>query len=382
MRIVQVITRSDSVGGAHVHLRDLCLHLINGGHQVVVLVGGRGPFLDELSLHGIPYETLSYLIRPIQPWVDIRALFELREKLRELQPDLVATHSSKAGWIGRIAARSLGLPVVFTAHGWAFTEGVPLTRRLLYICAERLAAQFASRIITVSDFDRSLALEFRVAPEARMVTIHNGMSEVNEILRAKPEQTPPRIVMVARFEHPKDHGLLIRALSRNKDIPWTLELVGDGPLRPEVEQLTASLGLMHRVEFVGTRNDVPERLAKAQILALVSRWEGFPLTILEGMRAGLPIVASDVGGVREAVSDGRTGFLTPRGDVDTLATKLRILLGNAELRKRMGVLGRNKFQEHFTFDHMFRKTLDVYATVAADKQHLYKTSVGEVIRRD
>lgn len=365
MKIVQVITRSDSVGGAHIHLRELCARLIDDGHEVVVLVGGRGPFVDELVSHGIPYISLSYLVRPIRPWTDVRAFLELRQRLNALHPDVVATHSSKAGLLGRMAAKGLGLPVVFTAHGWAFTEGVPRKERLLYIGAERFAARFADRIITVSDFDRYLALKFGVAPASKLVTIHNGLPDIEENLLAKPERTPPHIVMVARFEHPKEHQTLLKALVKNKDIPWTLELVGDGPLRPEVERLTASLSLINRVQFSGTRNDVTARLANAQILALVSRWEGFPLTIVEGMRAGLPVIASDVGGVSEAVEDGKNGLLVPRGDVDTLASQLRKLLIDPQLRERMGRVGRQRYQAHFTFQQMYKKTVQVYREALA-----------------
>jgi len=156
------------------------------------------------------------------------------------------------------------------------------------------------------------------------------------------------------------HHFGVDTLARNKDVHWTLELVGDGPLRREIEQLTAQLGLLDRVQFTGTRRDVPERLAKAQILALISRWEGFPLTVIEGMRAGLPTIGSDVGGVREAVEDGQNGFLVPREDPEELSRKVRILLTDAQLRRRMGQEGRRRYESMFTFEKMYERTLEVY----------------------
>ncbi|MDI3328508.1 MAG: glycosyltransferase family 4 protein [Alicyclobacillaceae bacterium] len=363
MRIVYVITRSDAIGGAHVHVRDLALNLIRQGHAVTVLVGGKGPFTKELAAQGVPYRSLRHLVRPIRPGTDLRGLWELRATLAQLRPDLVATHSSKAGWLGRMAARSLRIPVIFTAHGWAFTEGVPEGKRRVYALAERLAAPFADRIITVSEYDRRLALRYRIAPAHKLVLVHNGMPDVAPVLRARPESEPVRLVMVARFEPPKDHVTLLRALAGLRELAWELELIGDGPLLESVREEAGRLGLLERVCFLGTRKDVAERLAGAQLFVLASNWEGLPLSILEAMRAGLPVVASDVGGVREALVEGENGFLVPRGDEETLRARLRQLLSAASLRRKMGQAGRRRFQELFTFERMLGKTLEVYKTV-------------------
>lgn len=363
MRIVQIITRSDAIGGAHVHVRDLARRLMQEGHEVIVLVGGDGPFVEDLARHNIPFRSMSHLVRPIRVRNDLKAFFELRSVLKTLCPDVVATHSSKAGWLGRLAARSLGLPVVFTAHGWAFTEGVPRKHRILYSLAERIASRYADRIVTVSEFDRSLALRYGIAPEHKLVTIHNGMPDVQSKFVAQPDLSPPRIVMVARFDIPKDHRTLLRALAQLVDLPWELELVGDGPLRNDIENYANSLRIRERVAFLGARADVAKRLARAQVFALISRWEGLPLTILEGMRAGLPVIASDVGGVREVVTDGENGFLVSRGDSYALAKKLRVLLCDPQVRLRMGRQGRRRYEQSFQFEHMYEKTLRVYSEI-------------------
>ena len=373
LNIVQIVTRTDSIGGAQVHVRDLALGLIRDGHQVTVLAGGTGPFAKELEAHNIRYQPLCHLVRPIRPLTDLRALIELRSALKSIGPDLVATHSSKAGWLGRLAARSLNMPVVFTAHGWAFTDGVPEKERRLFLMAERLAGRLADRIITVSEFDRSLALRYGVASEDKVVAVHNGVADVAEGLLARADCSPPHIIMVARFDEQKDHRTLLRALARLSELPWTLELVGDGGLRPHMEALAAQLGIADRVRFAGVSQAVAERLARAQLFVLISRWEGFPLTILEAMRAGLPVVASDVGGVREAVVDGETGFLVPREDVDALAKRLRTLILDASLRRRMGGLGRQRFLQEFTFERMYRKTLQVYEDALRTRRRTFRT---------
>src|SRR5262245_57033814 len=165
MKIVYLITRSEPFGGAQVHVRDLALAFRQRGHEVNVLVGSEGTFTQDVRAAGIPVTTLRHLVRPLHPRHDPLAFLEVSEALKRLRPSLVATHSSKAGWIGRAAARSLGIPAVFTAHGWAFTEGVPAVSRGTYWMAERLAAPLTTRVITVSEHDRRLAIRLRVLPE-------------------------------------------------------------------------------------------------------------------------------------------------------------------------------------------------------------------------
>lgn len=366
MRVAYVITRSDVVGGAHVHVRELARHLLRAGHEVSVLVGGEGAFTEELLRLGVPVRSIRHLVRPLRPLQDLRGAVELIQALGQVKADLVSTHSSKAGWLGRLAAWRLGLPVIFTVHGWAFTEGVRERDRRVYIMAERLAAPLAKRIITVSEYDRRLALKYRVAPPHKIVTIHNGVPDIGPELLARPNINPPRIIMVARFEPPKDHVTLLKALSGLRHIPWTLEFVGDGPTRGLVERWAASLGLRDRIDVLGTRSDVDKRLAASQLFVLVSKWEGLPLSILEAMRAALPVIASDVGGVREAVVDGDTGFLVPRDDVDALRSRLAVLLENSDLRLRMGRAGRHHYKRNFTFEQMLSRTITVYWEVLSE----------------
>jgi SAM-dependent methyltransferase len=156
---------------------------------------------------------------------------------------------------------------------------------------------------------------------------------------------------------------VLRALSGLKDLDWQLELIGDGPLRGQLEALTQSLDLTSRVTFLGFRRDVPERLAEAQVFLLISKWEGFPRSILEAMRAGLPVVASDVGGVQESVVDGTTGYVIPRGDTVRLRECLRKLITSAELRASMGAAGRARYEDKFTFDRLVERTTKVYESV-------------------
>jgi glycosyltransferase involved in cell wall biosynthesis len=360
MKIVHIITRSDSIGGAQIHVRDLSQALQKQGHEVIVLVGGDGPFLQELHRAGIPYRPLQHLVRPISPKRDLAAIREIARQLRDLRPDVVAAHSSKAGWIGRFVGRVLKIPTVFTAHGWAFTEGGSERKRWFYTIAERVAALFSTRIIAVSEYDYRLARSRGVADSRKLCLVHNGVPETEPAELAAPERTPPRIVMVARFEEPKDQLRLLTALAQIGTRDWTLDLIGDGPLRSSAEQRTRELGLQERVNFLGNCSDVAQRLPAYQVFVLLSKYEGFPLSILEAMRAGLPVIASRVGGIQEAVQDGVHGYLISGLDDAELVDRLNVLLQDPQLRVRMGSLARERYTKQFTIEKMVQKTLHVY----------------------
>lgn len=368
LHIVYLITRADELGGAQMHVLDLARGFRAKGYRITILGGQRGSFAELVQAEGIPYKQVPFLQRAIHPWRDARCLLALRHLLRRLQPDLVSTHSSKAGWIGRLVARSLGIPVIFTAHGWAFTEGVPSRQRWLFRWAERVAAPFADKIITVSEYDRQLALRYRIAAPDRLVTVYNGIPDVPDHLLACPQVQQGkavRLIMVARFSPQKDHALVLRALAGLRTLPWQLEFIGDGPLRPACEQLTRQLQLNDRVYFLGEHRNVAERLARAHIFVLASNYEGFPLSILEAMRAALPVVAADVSGVRESVQHGETGLLFPRGNVAALRACLQTLMVHPAMRQSMGQAGRKRYKAYFTLDHMLTDTEQVYQEVFA-----------------
>jgi glycosyltransferase involved in cell wall biosynthesis len=363
MKIVYIVTRANPIGGAQVHVRDLALAVLQRGHQPVVVTSGNGAYTDGLRGAGVETITLDSLTMPISPLQDLRAFRELRGLLKTLRPDLVSTHSAKAGFLGRLAARSLGLPVIFTAHGWAFTTGVPAPQAKMYGWFERLAAPLALKIITVSDFDRELAIARRVARSDKLVTIHNGMPDIASSLRADPGRTPVRLVMIARFEPQKDHTTLLHALAGLKREDWHLDLIGDGPLMPQARELSQRLGLADRIQFWGQRMDVAARLAEAQVALLITKWEGFPRSILEAMRAGLPVIASSVGGVAESVRDGETGLTVAREDVGGLRDRLMQLLADPELRCRMGRRARERYEHEFMLSRTVTRTLAVYQEI-------------------
>ena len=363
MRIAYTITRSDDLGGAQIHVRDLALALLEAGHEVVVLAGGGGVLARQLIERDVEVVELRHMARPIRPLSDLRALRELTGHLRRIHPDLISTHSSKAGILGRVAGRRLGIPTITTAHGWLFDLPLSGRRQKMVWRIERSMAPLARRIVTVCESDRQLAIESCVSDPDRFVTIHNAMPDVDESLRANPATQTPRLLMVARFAPQKDHSTLFQALATLLELDWELDLVGSGPQEEATRALAESLGLSQRIRFLGMREDVPELIAASQLYLLISHWEGFPRSILEALRAGLPVVATDVGGVREAVVDGETGFIVPEDDDVLLADRLKLLLEDAGLRAAMGQAGRDRYEAHFTFDRLVGEALALYDSI-------------------
>jgi glycosyltransferase involved in cell wall biosynthesis len=277
----------------------------------------------------------------------------------------VHCHSSKAGLLGRLAAHSAGVPSVFTVHGWAFEDGISWFQRTVGRFAEGFAAKVCRNmhIITVAEADRDLAIERGVIDAERMTVIHNGIDDDQR----QADPTFPgtaTVVMVARFSDQKDHETLFNALAGVAE-PFNMLLVGHGPLFENTKKLAKELGVASQVEFLGNRRDVPDILAGAQVFVLSSNWEGFPISILEAMRAGLPVIASDVGGVSEAVVDGVTGLVCPPRDPEALGNAIQQLLSDPLLRQSMGEAGRKRFVDHFGREQMLRKTAQVYSTLVS-----------------
>ena len=398
MRILYLITRSE-LGGAQTHLMDLMGGFRDHLDQLVAAGAsdsdlarreGRRDYLTAaLRDMNIPFYAVESLVQPIDPAQDCRALMNLVRLIRSVKPDLIHAHTSKAGILGRLAARVTGVPVVFTAHTWSFAEGNSLKWKVVGIPGERVAARWTKRIINVSDANRRLAIEKRVGSAEKLVTIHNGIAD--DGTRARPELADPvRLVMVARFSSQKDHMTLVRALAAIS-APFRLLLVGDGPTLPEVKAEVTRLGLEDRVEFCGARNDVVSILARCQMLVLTTNAEGFPITILEAMRAGLPVIATDTGGTGESVVHEDSGLLVPVRDVAAVKTALARLLESPALRVRMGNAGRARYEREFGLSAMLRKTLSVYEAAlrteaarnpaleshAAGLAHLVKTWGGQ-----
>jgi len=343
MRILLAVTVTEQ-GGAATHIADIVEGLA-GRYEFGLATGTRGYLADSLSRKGVPVYYLKHLVRQPSPIDDARAVLEMRRTITAFRPNLVHAHTFKAGLAARIAAGVERVPALYTPHGWPFADGAPLHWKLLGIPIERALAR-RSHVICVCQHERELADRYRVLRAGDGHVILNGVTDSG--LRARPAECAKvlRIVSVGRFARPKRQEDLLRAVSRMR-VPVELQLVGAGPRAGFMRELASTLGLSDRVRFLGSADNVAQILAGAHVFALASEWESFPLVVLEAMRAGLPVVASDVGGVKEAVVHGHSGFLVQRGDIGKMQEHLEQLALSPVLREELGLNARRIFEQRF-----------------------------------
>lgn len=361
MRITIVVTRGDDVGGAQIYLRDLVTQLRSDGHEVVVVTGPTGRFTEQLEELGITTMSASHMRHRLHPLFDILTIFQLRSIIRQTNPDLVSLHSSKAGLLGRVAARLAGKPVVFTVHGWSFTPGIAEPQRTLYAVLERFLARLVDRFICVSDWSFNLGLENGI-PGDKMTMIHNGIPDSVESFPQAKADSGFHVVMIARFAPPKRHDLLVKAAA-NLDAVH-IHFIGEGPLRGRVGHLASELGIADRVHFHGYQPGAEQDLEQYDAFVLLSDHEGFPLSTLEAMRAGLPVIVSNAGGAPEAVTEGKTGFIVDNNDLRKLSNVLQELIEHPERARSMGEAGRHRMLSDFSFAAMYKRTMNVYQDAA------------------
>jgi glycosyltransferase involved in cell wall biosynthesis len=359
--VLIVITLAET-GGAQSYVRDLVPALVER-FDVVVAAHGSGPLRAAVAGAGARFVPLRHVRRSISTR-DLLGLAELVRLFRRERPDLVHANSSKAGVLARIAAGITRVPVrVFTAHGWAFSSAAAGSARL-YLWADRLVRPLTTTVICVSESERSAGLAARTCSPDRTVVIHNAV-EVDAAQQATPGGSPMRIVSVGRLAPPKDFGTLLRAVARLRADDVATTLLGDGPDRPRLEAEIAELGLAGSVTLAGDVPDVATRLAGADVFVLSSCSEGMPISVLEAMAAGLPVVATDVGGLREVVEDGVTGFLVPAGDARALGERLAQLEADPALRCELGAAARRRAAADFALPGWRRRHVELYEDLLA-----------------
>jgi glycosyltransferase involved in cell wall biosynthesis len=357
-RLLVLITLAE-VGGAQTYVMSL-LPALTERFDVCVAAWGPGPLREAAERAGARYVPLEHVRRAIHPVHDLLGLVELVRLCRRERPHVVHANSSKAGILGRVAAALARVPIrVFTVHGWAFKAYSGLASRL-YLWADRAMRPLTSVTICVADNELRAGLAAGTCSAGRTVVIRNAV-DVRAARRAPLNGRPPAIMSVGRLKEPKDFVGLVRALGRLERGSFRAQIVGDGPDRGAVEAELARLGLHGSVELAGTVEDVAERLAAADVFVLSSYSEGMPMSVLEAMAAGLPVVATAVGGLPELVVDGETGLLVPPGRQEELAAALRRVVDDEELRRRLGAAGRARAEERFDLPAFREAHVELYA---------------------
>jgi glycosyltransferase involved in cell wall biosynthesis len=350
-RILHVITESAPFGGAQRNTLLTVTGLVRDGYATALACGGSGRLIDEARAVRVPVHAIADLVRRPDPRRDARALRQLYRLIRAGGYDVVHTHSTKAGVLGRLAARAARTPlIVHTHHGVPF----PLTRSLqsrAWAATERLLARFTDHVVCVGDVLRAEMAALGVVPEAKLVTIHSGIEfseyrprrSVEATRRALRVETAwPVIGSIGRLCQQKAQPLLVDAVARlrGRYPDMRLLLAGDGPLRATLERQIAAHGLAGVVHLLGERDDIADVLGVLHIYAMSSRWEGVGRAMTEAMYWGLPVVATAVNGVTELAMDGRTALVVPPGDAPALARAIDRLAADRALAGRLGAEAR------------------------------------------
>jgi len=369
------------LGGAQRLALETAVSLAHAGWTVELWAGPQtGP---EGSLHvearrrGVPLRVVPDLVREISPVRDARAYAWLRRELARAGFDLVHTHSSKAGILGRYAAHAARIPIrVHSVHGWGTTPDTPALRRGLFNHLERHAARRAHALIAVSEAVRDAGLACRIGDPALYRVIRGGIAigplpDGEARRRARGALGLPEDALVAgtigRLDDAKDPLGALAALAPMlaAEPRARAVFIGDGPLRHGVERAIARDALDGRVLLPGRRSDARDLAAAFDVFFLASRWEGFPLAVIEAMAAGLPIVTHDVMGVREAVEDGVNGHLLAPGDRAGWGERIADLLHDEGMRRRMGDAGRRRAEQEFGLERMLDATRALYDELSA-----------------
>ena len=362
MRILQVITLGHELYGAQKHVLDLCVLFQKDGHQVRAVVGTAGTLTDLFDENNIEYSLVPSLQRAINPISDIKCVRDLKKVYKEFKPDIVASHSSKAGILARIACYMAGIPSTFTAHGWSFEDGIPFLKRTLFLNIERAVAKVSHKIIAVANLGREHGLKNKVAPPEKIETIYYGVED-NGAKYEKDPQSVFTMTMVAGFREQKDHATLIDALTELKDNDWQLYFLGSGELLEEMQSKVNAAGLNEKIHFEGAVKDVPGYLRKTDLMVLTTNWEGLPISILEGLSFSLPVVASDVSGVSEEVIHEYNGLLVERGNAEQVKNAIQKMMDNPEQLQQYSRKSRKLFEKEFTQEAMYKKTKSLYQNV-------------------
>jgi glycosyltransferase involved in cell wall biosynthesis len=375
-KIVHLITRLE-LGGAQQNTL-FCVEHHDRTRFAVGLWAGEGGVLDNAAraIGRADVRILPWLVHPIAPVRDVTAVMRLASMLRDV--DLLHTHSSKAGILGRAAARIAGLPgIVHTVHGWSFNDVQPAVVRRLYLEAERAAARVTDRIVCVSLFDRDRGVASGIGHASQYRILRSGIDAsrygaprgARERVRQSLGAAPQDVIVgsIANFKPQKGPLDFVEAArcARLRDPRLRFFIAGDGAMRTAVERAIAGADLGGVVHLLGWRDDVPELLAAMDIFLLTSLFEGLPRVVLQAMAASVPVVATDTGGVAEVVVDGETGRLVPPGNAAAAADAIVALSRDAEMRRRFAAAARSRLGDEFDSGRMVCDLEDLYDAVLA-----------------
>jgi glycosyltransferase involved in cell wall biosynthesis len=383
-KIAIVITRMD-LGGAQEVALETAKRLDPALHDVV-LISGEGGLLDaaaEAAL-GPRFIRLKSLKHPISPWDDFRALCALAAHFYRQRIDLVHTHSSKAGLLGRLAAWAAGVPaIVHTVHGWSFHDFMRQPQRWIFINLERLLAGVTDALAVVALSCRDKGLLWGIGDPQHYFLLRAGVdlkswgalqsgraarSTLGAALKAKGAELQDSDVLVGCIANCKPQKSALdfvrtAALALKSAPQARFVYVGDGPQRQAAEGLASELGIAGRVHFLGWAEEPQPLACGFDLFLLTSLWEGLPCVFPQVLAAGIPVVATNVDGAPEIISEGKNGYLCQPGDVEALAERVAALVLKPELRQRLSAAAKAGLSPEFGFEDMAQRTGLLYQSL-------------------
>jgi glycosyltransferase involved in cell wall biosynthesis len=367
VNLLFVITKLE-LGGAQRNVLDLAAGCDRGKFNIFLFTCREGLLMeDTLAIPGVSVRRSRFLCRSLSPVKDLLALIELFVFIRRRAIDIVHTHSSKAGIIGRIAAFLAGTKAVcHTVHGWPFNDRQFPVSRFLYTQLEKCAGTVTRAFIVVSDCDRQQGLGRGIGSPQQYSLVRYGIDRskfTRSAAASRQERAGPVIGTVACLKPQKaPHDFIRLASVVCRDFPQArFVLAGDGVLRAETARQIRALGLERNVTLCGWRRDIPEFLASLDVFCLTSLWEGLPIAVIEAMASALPVVCTDTGGVRELIAHGTNGFIVPRGDMEGMAALVTGLCRDGRLRADIGRAAAASLGTEFDMKFMIGRTERIYA---------------------
>lgn len=374
IKVAHVVTRLD-LGGAQQNTLATVRGLDPSRFDAFLVCGEGGYFDAEVRSSGIKSVFVDSLVREVSPLRDLLAILELWKVFQSERPTIVHTHSSKAGILGRIAAALAGVPVIIhTYHGFGFHDRQNPSVKAAYVAMERFCSLFTTKLVYVSHANADYAERHGLGPGKDATIIRSGVRLSDfpaKVDAAKLKMSAgigmhkPVVVSIGNLKPQKNAGDFVKAAAKvSARFPEArFVFIGDGPQRRELEARAFALGLESKLMFLGWRRDGAQWLAAADVFALTSLWEGLPRALVEALRTGLPAVCYATDGVLDVLRDGENGFVVPPGDADAFAERLERVLGDADLRRRLGASAAASIGPEFDIDGMVRAQEALYESL-------------------
>lgn len=366
MKILHIATNSD-LGGISKYIMEIVYHLPKDIESYFIMAT-PGYLSDELEKFGIPKDRI-FFVPMTNSIVDlkthIKSNMEVIKIVKEIQPDIIHANATTGSIVSAIAGFITKTPTLYADHGWPFTEGIKGWKRVFYKVLDYFLCRLFTVVTCETPFDYRTGVEVMpyLKKKNNLIIVHNGISDVEDKFKKKEfSKDELKIFMVARFCPQKDPYTLIKAVGElnNEGLNVKLDLWGYGQ---EEEQVLECIR-QYNTENIKCRgiiaDDIP-LFPEYDIFSLISHWEGLPISIIEALRAGLPIVVSDICGNFETIRDN--GYLIPRRDVKTLKEKIKYLYENKQLLSIMGENSRKLYEEEFTAEKMVNTLLGIYKQI-------------------